>query len=137
MPRCGTPLPLQQMLTAVPDGLAWAQQHAWEALKSIIKGYRRGPGMGIFVDAEGLLHAGDAHTQLTWMDAQVRTASQSLPATAARLKSTPCGTTPLPLPTALPPLFTNLCSRASASACSPARCVFAPFLDKRRGRASG
>ena len=27
--------------------------------------------MGIFVDAEGLLHAGDAHTQLTWMDAQV------------------------------------------------------------------
>ena len=62
---------LQQMLATVPDGLAWAQQHAWEALKSIIKGYRRGPGMGIFVDAEGLLHAGDAHTQLTWMDAQV------------------------------------------------------------------
>ena len=62
---------LQQMLTAVPDGLAWAHGHAWEALKSIIKGYRSGPGMGIFVDAEGLLHAGDAHTQLTWMDAQV------------------------------------------------------------------
>lgn len=62
---------LQQMLVAVPDGLAWARSHAWEALKSIIKGYRLGPGMGIFVDADGLLHAGDAHTQLTWMDAQV------------------------------------------------------------------
>ena len=62
---------LQQMLTVVPDGLAWAHAHAWDALKSIIKGYQRGPGMGIFVDAEGLLHAGDAHTQLTWMDAQV------------------------------------------------------------------
>ena len=34
-------------------------------------GYREGPGMGIFVDNEGLLHAGDATTQLTWMDAQV------------------------------------------------------------------
>jgi Glycogen debranching enzyme len=62
---------LQQVLAAVPDGLAWARQHAWDALKAIIKGYRKGPGMGIFVDAEGLLHAGDAHTQLTWMDAQV------------------------------------------------------------------
>ena len=62
---------LQQAIAIVPDGLAWARQHAWDALKAIIKGYRKGPGMGIFVDAEGLLHAGDAHTQLTWMDAQV------------------------------------------------------------------
>ncbi|WP_374291145.1 amylo-alpha-1,6-glucosidase [Desulfovibrio desulfuricans] len=61
---------LQQMLATVSDGLTWAHSHAWEALKAIIKGYSRGPGMGIFVDAEGLLHAGDAHTQLTWMDAQ-------------------------------------------------------------------
>ena len=61
---------LQHLLVAIPDGLAWVRQHAWEALKNIIKGYRRGPGMGIFVDAEGLLHAGDAQTQLTWMDAQ-------------------------------------------------------------------
>ena len=61
---------LQQMLATVSDGLTWAHSHAWEALKAIIKGYRRGPGMGIFVDAEGLLHAGDVHTQLTWMDAQ-------------------------------------------------------------------
>ena len=62
---------LQQLIPVVPDGLAWVRQHAWDALKSIVKGYRNGPGMGIFVDAEGLLHAGDAHTQLTWMDAQV------------------------------------------------------------------
>ncbi len=62
---------IQQLLIAVPDGLSWVRMHAWDALKAIIKGYRKGPGMGIFVDAEGLLHAGDAHTQLTWMDAQV------------------------------------------------------------------
>lgn len=61
---------LQSVLETVPDGLAWVREHAWEALKSIIAGYRSGPGMGIFVDNLGLLHAGDAQTQLTWMDAQ-------------------------------------------------------------------
>lgn len=60
---------LQQAIAIVPDGLAWARQHAWDALKAIIKGYRKGPGMGIFVDAEGLLHAGDASTPSSpgWM----------------------------------------------------------------------
>lgn len=60
---------VQCYLEENPDGYGWARENAWRALKEIVNGYRRGPGMGIFVDGEGLLHAGDAHTQLTWMDA--------------------------------------------------------------------
>ena len=57
--------------TAGEAGFAWVRENAWPALLAIIEGYRKGPGQGIYVDAQGLLHAGDAHTQLTWMDAQV------------------------------------------------------------------
>ncbi|MDO5483296.1 MAG: amylo-alpha-1,6-glucosidase [Desulfovibrionaceae bacterium] len=61
---------VQSYLQACPDGLGWVREHAWPALKGIISGYRKGPGMDIYVDENGLLHAGNAHTQLTWMDAQ-------------------------------------------------------------------
>lgn len=54
-----------------PDALAWVRENAWPALKNIVAGYRKGPGMGIYVDTYGLLHAGDFETQLTWMDATV------------------------------------------------------------------
>lgn len=60
---------VQCYLKENPDGLEWVRAHAWPALKAIVEGYRRGPGMGIFVDDNGLLHAGDFQTQLTWMDA--------------------------------------------------------------------
>lgn len=62
---------VQTVLDAVPNGLAWVREHAWHSIKAIVEGYRNGLGMGIYVDADGLLHAGDAHTQLTWMDAQL------------------------------------------------------------------
>lgn len=52
-------------------GLGWVREHAWEALKQIVAGYRSGPGMDIFIDGNGLLHAGNPDTQLTWMDAYV------------------------------------------------------------------
>ncbi len=61
---------VQTVLDTVPKGAAWVREHAWPALKAIVEGYRKGPGMGIYVDEEGLLHAGDERTQLTWMDAQ-------------------------------------------------------------------
>ncbi|MDR3363090.1 MAG: amylo-alpha-1,6-glucosidase [Desulfovibrio sp.] len=61
---------VQSYLKSEPDGLAWVRENAWSALKAIVQGYRQGPGMDIFVDDHGLLHAGNAHTQLTWMDAQ-------------------------------------------------------------------
>lgn len=43
----------------------------WPVIRRIIQAYRRGTDFGIGVDAEGLLHAGHAGTQLTWMDARV------------------------------------------------------------------
>ena len=61
---------VQCYLQENPEGLNWVREHAWAALKAIVSGYRQGPGMDIFVDENGLLHAGNAHTQLTWMDAQ-------------------------------------------------------------------
>lgn len=49
--------------------LNWIREHAWEPLKEIVTGYRKGPGYDIFIDQMGLLHAGNPDTQLTWMDA--------------------------------------------------------------------
>ena len=62
---------VQCYLKENPDGLPWVKANAWPALKTIVAGYRKGPGMGIYVDDNGLLHAGDINTQLTWMDANV------------------------------------------------------------------
>lgn len=60
---------VQSFLKENPEGYGWVKENAWHALKEIVAGYRRGPGMDIFVDGDGLLHAGNSHTQLTWMDA--------------------------------------------------------------------
>ena len=66
---------LQNCLEAHAGHLTWLREHAWQALKAIIAGYRAGEGkarqLDIRVDAAGLLHAGNAHSQLTWMDARV------------------------------------------------------------------
>ena len=60
---------VQCFLKTNPDGYDWVRVNAWGALKEIVAGYKRGPGMDIYVDENGLLHAGNAETQLTWMDA--------------------------------------------------------------------
>lgn len=62
---------VQCYLKENPDGYEWVRENAWPVLKEIVAGYRKGPGMGIYVDAYGFLHAGDINTQLTWMDANV------------------------------------------------------------------
>ena len=49
--------------------IGWVKEYAWPALRNIIAGYLKGPGLDIYVDTENLLHAGNANTQLTWMDA--------------------------------------------------------------------
>lgn len=41
------------------------------AIETILEGYTRGTRFGIRVDADGLLAAGEAGVQLTWMDAKV------------------------------------------------------------------
>jgi glycogen debranching enzyme len=40
------------------------------ALRSIVDAYRRGTELGLFVDGEGLLHAGTPELNATWMDAR-------------------------------------------------------------------
>jgi glycogen debranching enzyme len=40
------------------------------ALRSIVDAYRRGTGLGLFVDGDGLLHAGSSELNATWMDAR-------------------------------------------------------------------
>ena len=66
---------LQSCLEADESHLGWLHENAWHALKAVISGYRAGAGkarrLDIRVDADGLLHAGNAHSQLTWMDARV------------------------------------------------------------------
>ncbi len=59
------------MATAPEQGLEWVREHAWPALRAIVRGFRKGHGPTVFIDGDGILHAGDATTQLTWMDAMV------------------------------------------------------------------
>ena len=40
------------------------------ACRAIVKGHQAGTRFGIRMDADGLITAGDEHTQLTWMDAK-------------------------------------------------------------------
>lgn len=47
-----------------------ARRRLQEALDAIIAGHIAGTRYGIGADADGLLHAGEAGTQLTWMDAR-------------------------------------------------------------------
>lgn len=68
---------LQCFLKENPKGLGWIFENAWPALKQIIQGYKAGPGMDIYIGENLLLHAGNSHTQLTWMDA----ISNGVPAT--------------------------------------------------------
>ena len=62
---------VQKLLHHLPDHIDWVQEYAWPVIKQIINAYKNGINPGIFTDEEGLLHAGNATTQLTWMDAQV------------------------------------------------------------------
>lgn len=65
----------QQMLEWSPDSAYFFRQKCWPVVKGIIESYRAGTmpdghgGMLVRTDAEGMLHVGNASTQLTWMDA--------------------------------------------------------------------
>jgi len=50
---------------------ALVRDHLYEVLADMISWHERGTRYGIHVDADGLLEAGEAGTQLTWMDAKV------------------------------------------------------------------
>jgi predicted glycogen debranching enzyme len=48
----------------------WFARHLLPVIRSIIDAYHAGTRHGIHADADGLITAGDPHTQLTWMDAR-------------------------------------------------------------------
>jgi predicted glycogen debranching enzyme len=49
----------------------FVRRHLYEKLASIIQWHLRGTRYNIHVDTDGLLYAGEAGTQLTWMDAKI------------------------------------------------------------------
>ena len=71
-------LAVHRLYEACPGELPFIRDECWPVMKSIIRHYARGTmpdgqgGMLIKADGEGLLHVGNEHTQLTWMDAAVR-----------------------------------------------------------------
>ncbi len=50
---------------------AFVREHLYEKLKEIVDWHLRGTRYGIRVDGDGLLNAGEAGVQLTWMDSKI------------------------------------------------------------------
>ena len=53
------------------DDWSFVEHHLYDALAGVIDWYQRGTRFGIKVDVDGLVQAGEAGSQLTWMDAKV------------------------------------------------------------------
>jgi predicted glycogen debranching enzyme len=62
---------VQQMLKYTGD-IGFIKDRLWPVMKRILKGYMDGTGFNIHMGENGLLHAGDKDTHITWMDAIVR-----------------------------------------------------------------
>lgn len=60
---------VQQMLTWTRD-LGTVRTHFWPVMRTILAKFMAGTANGIGMSEDGLLHAGNQATQLTWMDAQ-------------------------------------------------------------------
>lgn len=63
---------LQMMDKTMPEAELLLREQCWPVIKEIIRAYASGTVPHVREDAEGFLHVGDATTQLTWMDANVR-----------------------------------------------------------------
>ncbi len=62
---------VQQMLKYTGD-IGITESQMWPVLRRILRGYMDGTVFNIHMTENGLLHAGDKDTHLTWMDATVR-----------------------------------------------------------------
>ncbi|MEG2139638.1 MAG: amylo-alpha-1,6-glucosidase [Bilophila sp.] len=62
---------VQQMLLAAPHLEPLAREVCWPVIKAITTAYSTDKVPHVRIDPSGLLQAGDASTQLTWMDASV------------------------------------------------------------------
>ncbi len=61
---------VQQMLIWSPGKEPFARAVCWPVIKDMVRLYRgNASGLPLRTDEEGMLHAGNAQTQLTWMDA--------------------------------------------------------------------
>jgi predicted glycogen debranching enzyme len=85
IPNCFAADPAQHAYNSVDASLLyfWAVQqfldctgdretvrvHLWPVLKRILEKFMTGTRFDTFMTSDGLLHAGNRHTQLTWMDA--------------------------------------------------------------------
>lgn len=62
---------VQHMLEATGD-IRTVHEHFWPVMQRILNRFMEGTRNDIFMNADGLLHAGNRDTQLTWMDAKSR-----------------------------------------------------------------
>ncbi len=62
---------IQQMLKYTGD-IGFTKSRLWPVMKRILKRYMDGTAFNIHMGENGLLHAGDKDTHITWMDATVR-----------------------------------------------------------------
>jgi predicted glycogen debranching enzyme len=61
---------IQQMLKYTGE-IMFIKSRMWPVMKRILKGYMDGTAFNIHMSENGLLHAGDKGTHITWMDATV------------------------------------------------------------------
>ncbi len=54
-----------------PLAFSFIQQEIYPVLKNIIHTYKRGTDFSIYMDTDGLIHAGSGLDQVTWMDVRV------------------------------------------------------------------
>lgn len=70
-------LAVHRMAIACPKEMPFIKRTCWPVIKDIIRNFAAGTmpdengDMLVFADEEGLLHTGNAGTQLTWMDASI------------------------------------------------------------------
>jgi predicted glycogen debranching enzyme len=60
---------VQHMLEATGD-IQTVREHFWPVMQRILSRFMEGTRNDIYMNADGLLHAGNRDTQLTWMDAK-------------------------------------------------------------------
>ncbi len=54
-----------------PQGYAFIQESIYPALKEIVESYKNGTLFSIYMEEDGLIHAGSGTDQVTWMDVRV------------------------------------------------------------------
>jgi glycogen debranching enzyme len=57
--------------TGTPEDYAFIKEEIYPHLKEIIHAYRHGTDFQIYMDTDGLIHAGSGLDQITWMDVRV------------------------------------------------------------------